>query len=83
MPCANCGAQQELIAEELVKVHMQIEELRRFDIFIFAIVFVHYLVDYGLKLLYPETWVKIQDYLRCKRIRKSIREEELQEEFIK
>jgi hypothetical protein len=59
MPCSNCGAQQELIAEELVKVHMQIEELRRFDIFIFALIIMHYLVDYGVGLLYRETWLKI------------------------
>ena len=59
---------------------MQIEELRRFDIFIFALVLMHYLVDYGLGLLYRETWTKIQNYLQCKRLEKSIREEELEEE---
>ena len=59
---------------------MQIEELRRFDIFIFALVLIHYLVDYGVGLLYRETWTKIQNYLQCKRLEKSIREEELEEE---
>jgi hypothetical protein len=59
---------------------MQIEELRRFDIFIFALVLMHYLVDYGVGLLYRETWTKIQNYLQCKRLEKSIREEELEEE---
>ena len=59
---------------------MQIEELRRFDIFIFALVLMHYLVDYGVGLLYRETWTKIQNYLQCKRLEKSIREKELEEE---
>ena len=59
---------------------MQIEELRRFDIFIFALVLIHYLVDYGVGLLYRETWTKIQNYLQCKRLEKFIREEELEEE---
>ena len=61
-------------------MHMQIEELRRFDIFIFALVLMHYLVDYGVGLLYRETWIKIQNYIQCKRLAKSIREEELEEE---
>lgn len=59
---------------------MQIEELRRFDIFIFALVLMHYLVDYGVGLLYRETWTKIQNYLQCKRLEKTIHEEELEEE---
>jgi hypothetical protein len=55
---------------------MQIEELRVYDAFIFALIFVHYLVDYGLKLLYRETWLKIRDYFKCKGIRKSKSEDE-------
>jgi len=66
MPCASCGAQQELIADELRKVHEQIEQLRRYEFWIFALIFAHYLVDYGLSLLYPETWVKMKEKLRCK-----------------